>query len=158
MVPPKKAKAQADEIAQLTLNIQKLAQFRAILKDMKAGYEILNGGYNTIKNLSEGNFKIHKSFLDGLMEVSPEVKKYRKVAEIIQYQSRLVKDYQKAWGRFQHSEVFKPSEIQYLSGVYARLLKSSLKNLDELTLVVTASKLRMSDDERIQSIDRIHAD
>ena len=28
--------------------------------------------------------------------------------------------------------------------------------LDELAMVVTAGKLRMSDDERLQAIDRIH--
>ena len=30
--------------------------------------------------------------------------------------------------------------------------------LDELAMVVTAGKLRMSDDERLQAIDRIHAE
>jgi len=32
-----------------------------------------------------------------------------------------------------------------------------VKNLDELAMVITAGKLRMSDDERLQAIDRIYA-
>jgi hypothetical protein len=38
-------KAQATELAQLALNIEKLAQFKQILADLKKGYEILSGGY-----------------------------------------------------------------------------------------------------------------
>lgn len=33
-----------------------------------------------------------------------------------------------------------------------------MNNLDELTNVITSSKLRMSDDERLQAIDRIFTD
>lgn len=77
ILPTSQASAQADEIAQLVLNIEKLSQFKQILSDMKKGYQILNGGYNTVKNIAEGNFSLHKAFLDGLMEVSPTVRNYR---------------------------------------------------------------------------------
>src|SRR5690606_13782078 len=70
---PRPAAAQTEEIAQLLLNVEKLAQFKQILTDMKKGYDILNGGYRTVKQLTEGNFSLHRVFLDGLMEVSPAV-------------------------------------------------------------------------------------
>ena len=41
--------------------------------------------------------------------------------------------------------------------VYDNLIKLSLADLDELTMVMTDNKLRMSDDERLAAIDRIHA-
>src|SRR5690348_15802827 len=96
LLPVYKVSAQADEIKQLLLNIEKLAQFKQILSDMKKGYQILEGGYNTIKDISEGNFNLHKAFLDGLMEVSPTVRNYRRVAGIINYQVVLVKEYRNA--------------------------------------------------------------
>lgn len=37
-------------------------------------------------------------------------------------------------------------------------MDQSLRNLEELTDVVTSNKLRMSDDERLKAIDRIFAD
>lgn len=150
-----RASAQADEIAQLLLNVEKLAQFKTILDDMKKGYKILTGGYNTIKNLSEGNFSLHKNFLDGLMQVSPEVRNYRKVAGIVDYQIRLVKEYKTAFSRFRSNEVFRPDEIDYMARVYENLFRQSLKNLDELAMVITANQLRMSDEERLTAIDRI---
>lgn len=152
------AQAQKDEIAQLLLNVEKLAQFKQILSDLKKGYEIVHKGYSTIKDLSEGNFNIHKTFLDGLMEVSPAVRKYRKVAEIVEYQIKIVDGYKKAIRRFRASGRLSATELDYLQSVYDNLINLSLRNLDQLTNVVTAGKLRMSDDERLKAIDDIHAD
>ncbi len=152
-----KARAQADEIAQLALNIEKLSQLKSILKDLEKGYTIISQGYGTIKNISQGNFSMHELFLDGLLKVNPEVQKYYKVAGIIKYQAKLIKDYKSAYRRFQGSGSFTVTEINYIAGVYERLLAESLRNLDELVIVVTANKLRMSDDERIREIDRIYS-
>lgn len=153
-----KASAQANEIAQLVLNIEKLAQFKQILSDLKKGYDILFKGYTTIKNLSEGNFKLHKAFLDALLEVNPKVKNYYKVARIVDYQIKLLREQQSAYSRFRQQGNFTPEELEYLGRVYGNLLKLSLRNLDELANVVTAEKLRMSDDERLKAIDAIYRD
>ena len=45
-----------------------------------------------------------------------------------------------------------------MDNVYSNLFNKSLQNLEELTLVITAGKLRMSDDERINAIDRVYND
>ena len=158
LLPAHKVSAQADEIQQLLLNVEKLAQFKQILSDMKKGYQILEGGYNTIKNISEGNFNLHKAFLDGLMEVSPTVRNYHRVVDIINYQVVLVKEYRNAYDRFKRDNNFNADELSYLGHVYDNLFKESLRNLDELLTVITAGKTRMSDDERLQTIDRIYAD
>ena len=92
--------SQAQELQQLALDIEKLTQFKQILSDMKKGYAILLGGYNTIKDISQGNFNLHKDFLDGLLAISPAVAKYTKIADIISMQLQLVKGYKSAWSRF----------------------------------------------------------
>jgi DNA repair ATPase RecN len=155
---PLKVAAQKQEIQQLILNIEKLTQFKQILKDMKKGYEILNGGYNTVKDLSKGNFSLHETFLDALMQVSPTVQNYRRIGDIISYQVQLVKEYKSAFIHFRNSQNFNADEIAYLERVYDNLVKQSLRNFDELTLVITANKMRMSDDERLASIDKIYVD
>ena len=148
--------AQAEEIQQLLLNIEKLAQFRKILNNMYKGYKIVYNGYTTIKNISEGNFNLHRNFLDGLLQVSPAVKKYKRIADIISYQLRIVKEYKTALNQFKQDKHFTRDEIDYLGKVYSNLFNESLKSLDELSMVITAGKLRMSDDERLQAIDRIY--
>ena len=147
---------QSQEAKQLLLNVEKLAQLKLMLSHMKTGYKILEKGYTSIKNISQGNFNLHRDFLDGLLQVSPAVKKYSKVADIIRVQLKLVKEAKDALAEFRRSRQFTVAEIEYLGNVYANLLKESLKMLDELAMVVTAGKLRMSDDERLQAIDRIH--
>lgn len=151
-------KAQSTEVQQLLLNVEKLSQLKNILSDMKKGYTILSGGYNAIKNISQGNFSLHEVFLDGLMLVSPEVKKYRRVIDVINYQKRIVSEYQTAFRQFKATNNFNALEIDYLGRVYKQLLDLSLDNLDQLIMIITSSKLRMSDEERLRAIDKIFED
>ena len=153
-----RATAQSNEVTQLLLNVEKLTQFKQILSDMKKGYQVLSKGYNTIRDLSKGNFTLHQVFLDELMRVSPTVRNYKRVADIIRYQGLLVQEYKAAFSRFQKDGNFNPEELAYLKKVYDRLFKESLQNLDDLATVLTANKLRMSDDERLKAIDGIFAD
>lgn len=153
-----KVLGQSDEIQQLVLNVEKLAQFKQILADMKKGYQVLQDGYNAIKNMSEGNFSLHKTFLDGLMQVSPTVRNYHRVADIITYQLSLVREYRNAYARFTRDNNFNPAELAYLGRVYDNLFKESIRNLDELLLVITSGRTRMTDDERLQAVDRIYND
>lgn len=151
-------RAQSTEVQQLLLNVEKLSQFKQILSDMKKGYQLVSSGYNTVRDLSQGNFSLHRTFLDGLMEVSPAVKKYRKVAEIITNQLYLVKASKSAYNNFRSQDILNLEELAYTSRIYDRLLAQSLENLDDLLMVLSAGKLRMSDEERIRGIDRIAAE
>jgi len=150
--------AQSTEAQQLLLNVEKLAQLKKILSNMKKGYEIVSTGYNTIKDISKGNFNLHDAFLNALLQVSPTVRKYKRVADIITCHSQIVKEYRSAFNGFKSTNLFNSSEITYMEGVYKNLSNKSLQNLDELGMVLTAGKLRMSDDERIAAIDRIYKD
>ncbi|HEU5052359.1 MAG TPA: TerB family tellurite resistance protein [Hanamia sp.] len=147
--------AQTQEAKQLLLDVEKLAQLKSILTDMKKGYEILSGGYNTIKNISEGNFKLHDLFLNSLLQVSPTVRKYQRITDIIQAQIHIVSEYKAALKQFKLSRQFSTGELAYISKVYSNLFKRSLQNLDDLASVITANKFRMTDNERLSSIDDI---
>ncbi|AYB32000.1 TerB family tellurite resistance protein [Chryseolinea soli] len=156
MINIRLAIGQAQEIQQLVLNYTKLKQLEEILDNMYKGYKILTKGYNTIKDISEGNFNLHRTFLDGLYAVSPVVRQYKRIPLIIQYQEMIVKEYKRAYEVFRNDPNLTVREIKYLNNVYSYLFKQSLRNLDELITIVTASKIRMSDEERIKSIDRIY--
>lgn len=150
------AKAQTAEVTQLILNIEKLDQLRKILDELKKGYEILFQGYSTIRDLSKGNFKLHEAFLDGLLQVSPAVKNYARVKDIIEAQLALIKEYRQAYQRFSSGGSFSADELTYMQDVYSKLIAKSLDDLDALTTVLTAKKLRASDDERLHAIDGIY--
>ena len=135
------AKAQAAEIQQLLLDVQKLAQLKGILSDMYKGYQVVSSGYETIKNISEGNFNLHQLFLDGLLAVSPAVQNYKRIADIINDQILIVKEYKNAFNQIKMDANFTIEEIAYLGKVYSNLFNASLKDIDELIMVITASTL-----------------
>src|SRR4051812_36937881 len=151
-------KAQTQEAQQLVLNYTKLQQLEEILDNMYRGYKIISKGYNTIKDIAEGNFSLHDVFLNGLFLVNPSVRNYKRIPYIIQYQQFINKEYKRAFERFRHDPNLTVREIKYLENVYAYLVKQSLRNLDELLTIITAAKLRMSDEERLAAIDRIYYD
>lgn len=155
---PTKSNAQsiADAVQQLALDYQKLSGLKSILNQMYQGYEVVSKGYNSVKDVSKGSFTLHQAFLDGLMVVSPTVRKYPRVQDIINDQLSLVSEYKSASATFRQDSHITPDEIGYIMDVYNNLVTQSLSNLNELTMVMGDNKLRMSDDERLRAIDRIY--
>jgi hypothetical protein len=149
--------AQAQEMQQLLLDIEKLTQMKSILSDMKTGYQIYQQGYGSISNLSKGNFDLHNVYLGSLMAISPSVRDYGRIVEIVSMQASLVSEYKRANSLFRQSNSFNASELSYMSNVYSKLITESLDNLTELGNVTTANKLRMSDADRLKAIDRIYS-
>lgn len=127
MFYPGKAVAQSDEAQQLLLNVEKLTQLKKILNNMYQGYQVVSKGYNTVRDISKGNFNVHQTFLDGLMQISPAVIKYKRIVDIINYQSLIIKEYKSAFKRFTSSNLFNDKEMKYMGNVYNNLFEMSLK-------------------------------
>lgn len=151
-----KAQTIADAIQQLALDYQKLAGMKSMLQQMYKGYEVVSNGYNSVKNISKGNFDLHDAFLNGLMIVSPTVRKYPRVKDIINDQTAIVAEYKAAASTFKKDKNITPDEIGNMMDVYNNIVSKSLENLSELNMVMSDNKLRMSDDERLQLIDHIY--
>lgn len=153
-----RAQSTTDLVEQLVLDFQKLQDMKAILQDMYTSYKILDQGYTRIKNIAQGQFSLHKAFLDGLLAVSPTVKNYYRVGEIIQTEYDLVREYKSSSSRAHGSGVFTDVELGYIDGIYSALFKRSLQSIDELTMVLTDDALRMSDAQRLAAIDRVYGE
>ncbi len=155
---PVKAQSTAQDIQQLVYDIEKLTQFKAILGDMETGYTILTQGYNEVKDISEGNFNLHSAFLNSLMQVSPTVRQYGRIADILSEQAEIVSEAKSAYSLANSSGHFSATELIYLNDVFSHLLSQSVDNLTNLANVVTAGTLRMSDADRLQAIDHLYED
>ncbi len=153
-----RAQSIADNIQMLVLDYQKLAGLKKALQNMYSGYQLVSKGYNSVKDVSQGNFNLHEAFLDGLMMVSPQVRNYPKVALIIANQAALVKEYKNAWSSFHRDPNFKADELDYMATVYTNLTDQSLQNLDALSMVMADNRLRMDDQQRMQLIDQLYGD
>lgn len=157
IIPSQRAFPQRTEISQLLLNVEKLAQMKKILYQMKQGYSILSKGYGMVTDLSRGNFYLHRAFLQGLMKASPTISKYHKVDRIAILQIQLVRQSRQAVLRYRKSGRFTLDELDYLSKVRQKVLEGSLAYLQELTSLLVDGEVQMNDGERLSAIDRIHA-
>jgi hypothetical protein len=145
-------------LTQLELDVQKLTELKTILNDLYTSYSVLDKGYSAIRDIAQGNFSLHKAYLDGLLAISPTVSGYYRVAEIIQNEITIVSEYKAAYRAWSAGGHFSTAELNYISQVYAALLSKSEQCLDALAMVVTADQLRMSDADRLGTIDRIDTD
>lgn len=150
-----KSRAQSFETQQLVLDVEKLSELKNIYHDLVKGYEVLSEGYNAVKDISQGNFDLHKLFLEGLLKANPVVQKYGKVTDIIQCELNIISEYGTAYNRFKQDNNFSPGEIQYIGKVYNNLIDESIKGLSDLTNVITDNTLRASDDERLSLINNL---
>jgi hypothetical protein len=150
--------AQTYEVQQLLLNVEKLAQLKQMLTDLKRGYEIIHRGYTSIRTISQENFNLHHLFLDGLLRVNPAVRNYIKVGELLDDGTALLKEQQTSLRYFRLSGQFTNAELGYVAKVFRSLTDGSFRTLDALLLVLTVGGLRMSDDERLRLIDSLQAE
>lgn len=119
---------------------------------LKKGYEIASFGLQTIKDLSNGEFSLHDAFITGLKKVSPAIKNNVQVAQIIDMQIRIGK----AFGGIKSNPNLSLSNQLYIQEVRENLWEESLKDLEELLLLITSGKVEMSDDERIERLDKVY--
>ncbi|NOT73400.1 MAG: TerB family tellurite resistance protein [Cyclobacteriaceae bacterium] len=148
--------AQVEEAEQLMLNYEKLYIMEQTLDEMYNTYRVLEFGYNTISQIVTGNYSLQQAFIDGLMLVNPSIRNYKRIPYIISYQQMLIQEYSRAYDRFRRDPHFTPQELQYLGNVYSYLFTASVRNIDDLLMVITSTKLSMTDDERLRAVDALY--
>jgi hypothetical protein len=149
------AKAQSYDAQVLLLNFAKYESMRQTVVEVKDTYEILSEWYGKIQDVADGDLKLHTVFLDELKAISPAVTNYYKIAEIIKKQKMIVNQYDTFFGFVRQTENFNEKEIKYLENIFSNLLLESGDYLEQLFMVITASEMNMSDDERIKLIDTL---
>lgn len=132
--------------------LEQIAALRIYTGYLKKGYELVSGGLSTIKDITNGEFGLHNAFISGLKKVSPVVKNNTKVAEIIQMQ--LVTS--RAFNALKADPNLTLSNLAYIAEVRENVWQESLKDLEELLLVVTSGRMEMNDSKRINRLDQLY--
>lgn len=149
--------AQFQELEQLKLNLEKLAQFKMMLSEMKRGYQTLQNGYNSVRDVSRGNFDLHKSYLDGLWQVNTAVKNSPALTQIFSNQSRLLQEYKTSYQRIVSCNLFSVKELADIKASYQVIIEQVASDFDVLDMVLAPGKLRMNDAERISVVEKVNA-
>jgi hypothetical protein len=149
------AQAQLSALEQLQLDISKLSELKGTLQDMYSNYQILAQEYGSLKNVAQGNFQLHLSYLNGLLEVSSVVGSDSHLGDISSTQAQILQLYQGAYAQFSTSPYLSASDKASLNALYEGILTQSAEDLDELNLVLTDGALSMTDDERLTVINQL---
>ena len=73
--------------------LEQIAALQMYIGYAKKGYEIAGSGLSTIRNITNGEFKLHDLFITGLKKVSPVVRNDIRVAEIILLEIEIIKSF-----------------------------------------------------------------
>lgn len=138
--------------------LQQIAALQVYLGYAKKGYSIVTNGVNTIRSIKNGDLNLHRDFFNRLKNVNPAIRRYAKVADIIAYQVKIIKQTKNTIQQIKETKQFTEPELDYCKAVFDNLLDECMKTVEELILVTTSGNLEMKDDERLKRIDGLYAD
>jgi hypothetical protein len=138
--------------------LQQIAALKVYIGYAKKGYNIVSSGLHTIRDIKKSDFNIHNTFFNSLKAVNPKIAKYQKVADIISYQLRIVKQIKQTLAYIRDTRQFSPEEIEYNKTIFDFLLQECIASVNELLSIITPGQLEMKDNERLVRIDKLYSD
>ncbi len=96
---------------------------------------------------------LYKDYFDELWKVKNIISYYHRIREIIEKQVRLVEEYKRVWALIKQDKHFTGDELLYMGQVYNGILDESVKNLDQLFLVINSFSTQMGDAKRLEIIN-----
>lgn len=108
---------------------------------------------NEITDWVEKQRTLYKDYYDELWQVKNVISYYHRVKEITNKQVQLVTEYKRAWALFRQDNHFTTDELDYMGNVYNGILDESVKNLDQIFLVINSFATQMSDAKRLEIIN-----
>ena len=133
--------------------LQQIAALQVYAAYYKAGNNIARNGLGSITGSLKSENGLHTTYYSNLNNVSPVVKNNKQVNDILQWQ----KDILARMNMLNKTANLNDSERKYIIQVKAALFKDCAEQITELQNVVTDSKLKMSDEERLKHIGVIHS-
>ncbi|RXM48063.1 conjugal transfer protein TraI [Flavobacterium sp. YO12] len=143
-------------IKAIDLRIQKLQNKTIWLQNAQKQVEnvLSKLKLNEISDWTKKQKDLYKDYYEELTKVKSIITYYQRIKEITKKQTRLVQEYEKAWNLFKKDTRFKDSEIQYMERVYSGILEESLKNIDQIFLILDSFSTQMSDLKRLEIINK----
>lgn len=138
--------------------LQQIAALKIYIGYAQKGYKVYRQGLGAIGSFTGGEFDLHNDHFASLEAVRPEIRGYSKVAVIIDMQQEIAEKYPRYIRMFDSSDFLSAEEQKYIRSVYGRLMADIESGTDRLASVTADGALKMTDDERIGTIDALYAE
>lgn len=96
--------------------------------------------------------ELYGEYYNELWEIKTTITYYHRIKDLTAKQVAIVDEYRWAWSLFTRDKHFTPEELSYMESVYKGILDASVKNLDQILLVVNSFRTQMSDARRLEII------
>jgi hypothetical protein len=103
-----------------------------------------------ISDWSKKQKELYSKYFDELWKVKNAINSYQFVRDIVKKQVQLVQEYSKAFNLSKQDRNFTADELVYMQKVYAGILDESIKNIDQIQLVINAFATQMTDAKRLE--------
>jgi hypothetical protein len=110
---------------------------------------------NEIKDWVQKQKKLYEDYFQELWKVKSAIANYKRVKDIIEQQLAMVNEYKGAWNLFRQDKNFTAEELDYMLTIYTGMMDESLKNIDQLFMVVNAYATQMTDAKRLEIINTV---
>lgn len=135
-------------------NIRQIALLATYSGYVRKGYRIMEKGWNTVHDWKNGEFNLHVTYIHSLKKVNPKVKGQR-VDAIRELAEKILAGCTSLRPDAIQSKMLTGEEISYLKSMLDGFIRETSENMEELNLVITDGKLAMTDDERMNQVDRL---
>ncbi|RPE13180.1 hypothetical protein EGT74_06515 [Chitinophaga lutea] len=126
------------------------------LQKVKKGYKTLRDGLAVIGDIKNGDFTIHRIFLDKRLRVSPLVKKHAKAAAIVALYAAMTDRYRRWRTELARHPVANARQVDYYYRLTGQLLDDAALLTADLLMILQDGQLAMTDAERISAIDHLY--
>lgn len=105
-----------------------------------------------IADWTEKQKEQYRKYYEELSKVKDIISTYQRIKDILGKQKDMVREYGRVWALLKNDKHFTAAELEYMASVYEGLLKQSVKNTDQIGLVIKAMTTKMADAKRLELI------
>lgn len=95
----------------------------------------------------------YQKYYEELAKVKSIISYYQRIRDITKKQVRFVDEYKRSWSLIKQDMHFTADEIVYMEKVYSGILDESLKNIDQISLIIKSFTTTMTDAKRLELIN-----
>lgn len=132
---------------------QQLSALIAFESSVRQGYNMLHNEWSSIANWKNDEFGLHQTYYTSLSQVNPVVKNATDLTTMQSEQQSIISQF----NAISSVNGLTANEQAYIGSVQQNVLNQCNQDITDLQNVLTPGKLVMSDDERIQRINKLAA-
>ena len=95
---------------------------------------------------------LYGNYFEELWKVKNTLRTYQIVKDIVAQQFLIIQEYTRAFNLSKKDKNFTVAELDFIQKVYNGILEESLKNINQVQLVITAFSTQMTDAKRLEII------